>query len=91
MFFILSIEGFGYDSQIKLFDEMKKMKDMTKSDENQSNAKSKLAINSTNSNLFLVCYHLPITIKRTGKKVYMYASLSGVFSLNVTIFLYRKT
>ena len=65
--FILSIEGFGYDSQIKLFDEMKKMKDMTKSDENQSNAKSKLVINSTNSNLFLVCYHLPITIKRTGK------------------------
>lgn len=64
-FSIVKLESFGKDSEMELFEQMRKLT------RKYSDAEKMVWLNAAQreSRLFLVCYHLPVIVKRTDNEV----------------------
>lgn len=68
-FTLLNLEGYGMDSEMELFAQMKKL---TSQDNEVGIDVMDWSQNSTTmkeSSLYLVCYHLPVTVTRTNRPI----------------------
>lgn len=61
-FVLNKLEGFGQDSELKLFEQMKSLTKRMSEAEDLELLKSA----TSQTRLFLVCYHLPVIVKRTN-------------------------